>query len=387
MLNHNVIGRGSYLRCFHFARELVRMGHFVKILTASEVSSVRWRTQEEEGVRIAIPPRFGKLGNHDGGYAPVDILARIPTALGKWDLIHAFEHRPNVSLPALVSRLRGTPLVSDWSDWWTKGGITTSRRRLSLVDRWEGTLIEEGSKRISDRVTLVSKTLWDRAVGIGIPEDRLHLVPSGCDSERIRPMDKKECRRRLNLPEEIPVLCFTGFAFWDFSFLVEAFKEVLGEFPNTMLLVAGEDKEGTIGDTAKRVLGDSAGQVAFAGRFEPSELQVPLGASDLQLLPLPDNLANRARWPIKFGDYLASGRPCVLCDVGDSAKVAREEEVGEVTSPHPQAFASGILRLLRDPERGIEMGKRARTLAEGKLSWGAQAEKLVGVYEKCLTTH
>lgn len=350
------------------------------LITAAAAPSLVWQEKFDSGARILIPPRLGRVRGHDGGYAPVDILARFPSALKKWDLIHAFEHRPNVALPALLSKLRSTPLVSDWSDWWTKGGITTSRRRFAWIDRWEGTLLEEGTKRLSDVVTVVSKALWERALAIGIPEGRVSLVPSGCDHVRIVPRDKTECRRELSLPTHVPILCFVGFAFWDFDFLIEAYRVVLAEFPETNLLVVGEDKEGEIEGIARRRLGTSASQVHFLGRFDPERLSLPLGAADIQLLPLPDNLANRARWPIKFGDYLASGRPTVASDVGDAPRILEEEEAGIAAEPTPEGMAHGILRLLQDPRAMETMGEKARRLAEGKLSWEAQSAKLEEVY-------
>ena len=383
MLNHNLVGRGSYLRCWHLARQLSRWGHRIDLVTAADSVSLGWQDREVEGVQVQIPPRFGKLGRHDGGYAPIDILARIPLALRRWDLIHAFEHRPNVTIPALLSRIRRTPLAIDWSDWWTKGGITTSRRSRAWVDRWEGNLIEEGTKKLAGMVTVVSSTLSERALSIGIREDRLALVPSGSDCEGIVPKDKEACRRELGLPLRSPVLCFSGFAFWDFKFLTQAFLRILAEFPESRLLVVGQDKDGDVEGIAREVLGQRADHVVFAGRFNPANLSLPLGSADIQLLPLPDTLANRARWPIKFGDYLASGRPTVVSDVGDVPVVVREEGVGEVAGTSAEDFAEGIRRLLRDPDRIDDAGKRARTLAEGRLSWEEQARKMLAVYNKC----
>lgn len=384
MLNHNLIGRGSYLRCYPLARELVRMGHEVDLVTASDSPRRGWERKTEEGVRIHQPPRLGKVGIHDGGYSPVDILARIPMALHRWDLIHAFEHRPNVSLPALVSRLRGTPLVTDWSDWWTKGGITTSRRRSKKVDEWEGTWIEEGTKKFSDRVTVVSQALWDRSISIGLPAEKLALIPSGCPHDRIHPLQKNPCRRELPLPLEVPVLTFVGFAFWDFAFLVRAFRRVLDNYPTAILNVVGQDKDSEIEGIAKRELGDRSIQVRFAGRFAPDRLEVPLGASDIQLLPLEDNLANRSRWPIKFGDYLASGRPTVAPRVGDSAPILEHERAGISTEATSESFAEGILYLLNHPMECEVMGRRARELAVGPLSWEVQANKMEDLYRECI---
>ena len=384
MLNHNLVGRGSYLRCHPLARELVRMGHEVDLISTSDVPRKTWQHRLEEGVRVHLPPRFGKVGTHDGGYSPLDIAFRIPSALRRWDLVHAFEHRPNVLIPALISRVRRTPLVTDWSDWWTKGGITTPRRRFRWVDEWEGTWFEEGSKKVSDRVTVVSRALWDRAVSVGIPEERLARIPSGCPHERIHPLSRETCCREMGLPVEVPVLTFVGFAFWDFGFLVRAFRQVLGTVPNAILQVVGQDKDDQIEEITRTELGESARQVRFTGRIEANRLEIPLGASTVQLLPLEETPANRARWPIKFGDYLASGRPTVAPQVGDSAPILEEEGAGIATEATPESFAEGILKLLNHPEMARSMGLKARSLAEGALSWEVQAKKMETLYHECI---
>lgn len=383
-LNHNLIGRGSYLRCLPFARQMVRRGHEVTLLTCADRPSWHWKEVNEAGVTVLMTPRLGGVGHHDGGYAPVDILARLPWGMRSWDLIHAFEHRPDVSFPALLGYLRGIPLISDWSDWWTRGGITTPRRRWSWIDRCEAVLLEEGMKRLSHSVIVVSQALWDRAREVGIPEERLVLIPSGCDHERIPVLDRSECRQRLGLPQDCPVVCFSGFAFWDFSFLLEAFSQVLRSFPRALLIVVGVDKDGTLDELTGRCLGPLRTQVRMLGRVDPNEISIPLGAADIHLLPLPDNPANRARWPIKFGDYLCSGRPLVVSRVGDTVNWLERAGAGLASGPTPESMAEAVCQLLSNPGEAHKMGRNARNLAQGELSWSHQADQMEALYRRCL---
>ncbi len=55
-LNHNVRGRGTYVRAFQLGRELVRAGHEVTLVTTSE--RARWAVREEasDGVRVVEMP-------------------------------------------------------------------------------------------------------------------------------------------------------------------------------------------------------------------------------------------------------------------------------------------------------------------------------------------
>lgn len=385
-LNHNVIGRGSFLRCLPLARELHLRGHEVVLVTTPDSVQPGWKEEVHHGVRVWITPRWGKVGSHDGGYALIDNLSRLGLVRHSWDIVHAFEHRPNVALPALLLHSRGVPLVSDWSDWWTKGGITTSRRRYEWIDRFEGDWIEEGTKKASDAVTVVSQALFDRAIEVGIEPQRLHKIPSGCDHQRISPLDQQECRNELNLPGDCPIVCFSGFAFWDFAFLLDAYRHVLDAFPDTHFIVIGSDKEGQIESLCHAKLGVYARQVHQLGVFSPDRIAIPLSAADIHLLPLPDNQVNRARWPIKFGDYLCSGRPMVACQVGDAVEWLPRFQAGLLSRPEPEDMAARICELLANEALRIECGRNSRQLAEGPLSWNALTDRFLEVYERCLRT-
>ena len=89
---------------------------------------------------------------------------------------------------------------------------------------------------------------------------------------------------------------------------------------------------------------------------------------------------NRARWPIKLGDYLASGRPVAIQDVGDGAALVKEHRLGRVTAQSPGEFANGLLELLNNPEQMTETGRRARLFAENEMRWEDRAEELMEFY-------
>ena len=97
---------------------------------------------------------------------------------------------------------------------------------------------------------------------------------------------------------------------------------------------------------------------------------------------MADRLDNRARWPIKLGDYLASGRPVAMQDVGDGASLVRDFRLGRVTGLSPEEFARGILDLLERPEEMEAAGTRARWFAEARLRWERRAIALLEFYRE-----
>ncbi len=121
MLNHNRGGVGSYYRCWHLARGLTKLGHRVCLVTVSPTRRIRAATHREDGVTMIETPNLLDLLYGVGtGFGPVGIAYRMLFAVrNDFDIIHAFEHKPNVLLPAAFRHaLDGTPLVADWADWW-----------------------------------------------------------------------------------------------------------------------------------------------------------------------------------------------------------------------------------------------------------------------------
>ncbi|MEZ4580461.1 MAG: hypothetical protein R3A10_02180 [Caldilineaceae bacterium] len=81
------------------------------------------------------------------GVSPDELLARLRFLEGQsFDvIIHCFEHRPTVALPARFLRLqkhrKHTVLVRDWADLWGGNGYAHSRTFLmrQLSARWTTT--------------------------------------------------------------------------------------------------------------------------------------------------------------------------------------------------------------------------------------------------------
>ncbi len=387
-LNHNLAGRGTYFRCMGFARELVKRGHQVDLWTVSTERNFQGTCVEEDGVNIWHTPRWGKVGRHDGGYALVDNIARFFAASeGRWDVVHAFDHRPNVLLPWLCLKMKmrclpgnKTLFVSDWCDWWTAGGITTSRRRFPIIDRIEQR-IEEGSKRFSDGVTVISSVLQQRAIAVGVNPDWLHLLPSGVDIEKFPEMDKKTCRKLIGLPEDKPVLGFIGFSLWDMELLANAFEQVKKQIPQAVLLVIGGGVEESANDIFKQRFNIGV-DVFLPGVIPFSEAPKYLAACDIQLLPMEDNLANRARLPNKLCDYMASGRPIVASNVGEGGDIVRKKQIGLAVDGGVENFAEACAVLLLNDNLIREYGGRARNAARTEYCYSRLTDSVLMFYEQ-----
>ena len=391
-LNHNLYERGTFFRAFHLARQAVKRGHAAELWTAADDVCPLGRRFMRDGVEIWQPPRLLGPKRHDGGYAPLDVLFRLFAARAihpsEFDVIHAFDHRPNVTLPWYVLRQsRGAsrkPLMAaDWCDWWTRGGITTGRRKSAKIDRLEAKL-EEGGKRDAELVTTIGNVLRERAISVGVPPGNVHVLPSGCDVEYIQVEDQLKCRWPLEWSEMDPLLCFTGLSLWDLDMVAETVLNVRKTHPNTGLLVVGGGVEAeAIGRLSERLSGE---RLILPGQVSYSKLSQYLGAADIHLLPLEDTIANRARIPNKLGDFMASGRPVVAARVGDTGDFVNRMGAGMATEANGEAMAEAVRELLDNQSLRLEMGAHARQLAETECSWEAMGDRLFELYRRSIET-
>jgi glycosyltransferase involved in cell wall biosynthesis len=383
MLNHNVAWRSTFFRAFGFGRELVDRGHRVTLVTISPKSRVSFSEKGVEGVRVVESPDLG-VGLARTGWDPYDALRRLSRSLREgYDVVHGFDCRPVVLVPSLVHRALGAPWVSDWADWWGRGGAISERKS------WVGrvafapfeTFLEEQFRRFASQVTVTSRALRDRALGLGLREDRVHYIPSGHNVRSIVPQDQRRCRAELGLDPEVPVACFVGFVQYDLELVVRSFARARTQVRGAKLVLAGPPNAECRALVQQLGLGEA---VLDLGLQPFERMATVMGSADLLLLPVSDNLMNRARGPIKLGDYMAAGRALLSNPVGDLVDVFEADEVGELAAASVESYGDALGRLLSDRARLERFGRTARTAAETKWAWRAYAPQLEAVYDRAI---
>lgn len=370
------------MRSFSLARQLASFDHVVYLVASRSRPGVRGRVADRDGVRLIEFPDLLPSRIRNGGLSPVDWLGRsLWCAARRFDVVHAFDHRPAVALPALVARRRGAKLISDWADLWGRGGIAAERRGLGRLVGLLDADLEPRFRRRADAATVITTHLGARLEALGIPRDRQALIPPGANVDLIRPLDPREARRWAELPEDAPTIGFTGFAPYDADLLTDVITRVLLIEPRAMAVASGRLPKGLQAALQSRGIGarlHDFGVVPFAS------LEKVLACADVLLLPCADKEINRGRFPNRFGDYLASGRAIVTNRTGDLGAMAEQNRIAVLAPEEPEGFARDVVLLLNDVQRRAEFGERARTYAELKLSWEVLARQVEAFYFKVL---
>lgn len=385
-LNHNVVWRSTFHRCFLFARELVLLGHNVTILTNSKTSRFSFRENTHKGVTIVECPDL-LWGSLRTGWDPVNVLRRCwYLRTQSFDLIHTFDTRPTVILPALFYKfaVRSVPLVIDWADWWGRGGATNFRKHRFL--NWfftpVETFFEEKLRQFATHTTVISTSLRKRAIGLGISSRSITLVPSGADVRTLFPMDKSSARQQLGIPISAHVCIFPSFVLYDLQYVLEAFQLVSDADPNALLFLVGEFPR----SLGKRFDDLVSRQVIWRlGPMSKEQLRPFLAASDVGLLPLSRTIANESRFPMKFGDFLSAQVPIVTMNVGDVGKMVRRHQLGYIANDGVKDFAETIQWIIRHPKQAAQRAKHAHVYAAERFSFRVFTLRLLTIYMRLVT--
>lgn len=370
-------------RAHPWARELAALGHDVDVFCHADTE--RWRTKVEfvDGFRIVEHPDM-LVGPLRQGWDPYCAWRRRNFLFREnkcYDIIHCLDTRLAVIWPCRAyARAKGIAIVSDWIDWWGRGGLIAERRPgwYKLLFGGIETWFEEHYRNKLDGLTAISHALIDRAVALGVPREHCHHIPGGANLQAFaNPPSKAESRRSLGIDEDAPVVCFSGLdVLIDLPLAVSAWQVAKKSCPNLVLLL--------VGPTAKQAGEGAMDGVVATGPVPYGDLVQKLAAADVFLMPYADKVSNVGRWPNKIGDYVCMARPTVSNPVGEVKWLFDQYEIGVLADETPGAMAESLLALLNNPDRCEELGRTGRHVAEEVLPWSRLVAELADWYRGVL---
>jgi glycosyltransferase involved in cell wall biosynthesis len=302
------------------------------------------QVEEQQGLRVYHPrffslPRYGKC--LDGALyflSLIRFVARLRRSF-PFEVIDAHFAFPDGLAATLLAKAFGCPVVIT-----LRGSIVRlSGYRLHRPQlRW--------ALHHADRVTAVSESLKSVAVGLGMPADRVRVIPNGVDPTVFSPMIRQDARRLCGLPKSATVLLTVAGLYEGKGqhAVVEVLPSLVARYPEALYVMVGNPRPGEIYQRrlkgAIRKLGLD-GHVLFAGPRPQAELPRWFSAADVSVL------ATRSEgWPNVLLESLACGTPVVATDVGGAPEIVRHGLDGFLV-PHgdPAALGDALLLALDQP--------------------------------------
>jgi glycosyltransferase involved in cell wall biosynthesis len=384
MIVHHRRWRAAY-RSRPMASELARRGHQVTLVVTAD--NERWRFRdavEADGVRVIDSPdvTWGRLRS---GWDPICALRRLSWLWRNgetYDLVHLFETRPATILPGLAMRWRsGTPIVIDWIDLWGHGGSIAVKRPLwyRMLFACIETFFEEHFRTYADGTTTISYGLCDHAVGLGIDRGTILHIRNGADLELFSPRPMLEGRQRLGLPTNAFIIGYSAQdSFFDLDPVFDSVRQLVESGINAMIVMSGHAPPRVQRSITRCGLDSHA---RFLGYLSWDDYPWFLPSCNVLACPFPPTIYNLGRWPGKFGEYCAVGRPIVFNPHGDLADFATGDQVPGIPCAFDcAAFTAAFRRLHDSPALCDSLGTIARSCAVTNFDWRNMVDRLERFY-------
>ena len=249
-------------------------------------------------------------------------------------------------------------VADPWPDYPIQMGALSNPVLIRMA-RW----IEAVSYRHASLITTVSPGIVDRLSANPAARGKVRLLRNGVDVTRFQPArSAAEARAALGWPEAPLTLVYAGSVglAQGLDTLIDAVAPLAGH--GVVVRVVGEGFDRS--RLAAEVAGRGLDHIQFAAAVQPDMVPTVLAAADAILVLLRPGSLNREAMPTKLVEGLAAGRPLVVSADGDAADIVSEAGAGLTT---PAGDADALRRAIEQFPGGgerIEMGRRARRLAE-----------------------
>ncbi len=196
------------------------------------------------------------------------------------------------------------------------------------------------SLKRAQRVIAVSEELKQGMIALGIDGDKIDVIANGVDLEHFRPMDRDECRRKLNLSTDETVVLYIGNLkrIKGSDVLLEAFDKIAkAKGPDHQLCLVGDGYLRPVLEDRVAELGLGS-QVQFKG-IQPHD-SIPLWINACDVLCLP---SINEGCPNIILESLACAKPVVASRVGAIPKMVPDRRWGIIVPPgDAEALALGL---------------------------------------------
>ncbi len=285
-------------------------------------------------------------------------------AIGQCDIIHTFKPYPDIFLPGLISKLKGTTWICDFDD--LEGGEGYNRNAI-LPKRKAMDFFEWMVPRLADRVTVASEGLR-RFYNKHDP----FYIPNGADPDLFHPSRHRNRK---------PVIAYMGVFhknMVDVDMAIYAAANVAEKTDIHLVLIGDGPERRRVEMLTKKFNIDAI----FTGYIE--DVASVVASADIGVIPFRDNQLNQCKCPLRLFEFMACGLPIVATKVGEPAHVLKDG-LGVLVAPDVKSISSGILSLLENPSLASMLGEKSRKRVEETFNWDKLGNRLAQFYEKVKT--
>lgn len=124
-------------------------------------------------------------------------------------------------------------------------------------------------------------------------------------------------------------------------------------------------------------------RVIFTGYLNYKDVKGYMQGASLAIISKSNTLQNKYGFPTKLGEYLASGIPVILTNVGESMYYMKNNYNASIVEPdNPELIADEIIRLFSDEKKRKQLASNGEKLVHEEFNYLYQAERIVNFMKK-----
>jgi glycosyltransferase involved in cell wall biosynthesis len=217
-------------------------------------------------------------------------------------------------------------------------------------------------------------------LALGLPPERIAVIPALVDAAKLRRWPRAAARRRLGLPPTEPLIAYVGHyhPVKGVELLPAALRRVQRTVPGAHLALAWSG----IGEqTPVREAIERAGVRERVIELGPVEVGQLLSAADVLAAPYVLTIG-QAAFPAVPLEAMHLGTPLVTSDLPLLRELTDDGEAAQLVRPGDvESLAAGLAALLRDPGRAAVMVAAQRRLTNGRYHPGRVSRRYARLYE------
>ncbi len=231
------------------------------------------------------------------------------------------------------------------------------------------------------KIICVSREIADELKIISVAEEKIEIISSGICLDEFKNVDKNAV---IDLRDKYskPIIISIGVLRINkgFSYLINAFKEVLNKFNSATLLIIGDGPEkNNLKKQSKNI-----SNILFLGRQEHNKVIEYLQVSDVFVLASISTFNDREGTSTVVMEAMAAGLPIVATKVGGNPYLIKDNDNGFLVNPgNSSELSQTIIKLLNDSELTKKIS--AQNLEDIKQKdWPIIAKKIAEIYQSLL---
>jgi colanic acid biosynthesis glycosyl transferase WcaI len=382
----------NHLKGLAFAKELVRQGHEVEVLTGFPNYPggkiypgyrQRWYQRETlEGISIVRVPLFPDHSSSGARrilcYLSLALFACVPGLflVRRPAVVHVYQGPATLALPAIALRLLlGVPYVLDVQDLWPESVASSNMLKISWLNRALNKWCDL-AHRLAAKIVVLSPGYKENLQVRGVAAEKIEVVYNWCDESQL-PVVEGENGDPFGLAGRFSVVYAGNLGrVQALDAVLEAASLLQQDYPEILFVFVGDGVDGArLREIVSRTGLDN---VRFIPRQPVAEVGAILEKAAALLIHLQDDPLCRIGIPQKTQAYLAAGKPVIVAVKGAAADLVNAARAGIACEPEdPASIAAAVKKLHRlSQEERESMGRNGREYYRRYLAFAVGVKRM-----------